>query len=134
MRQIVEERADAPSVVARGRFDLDDVGAHVAQQPRAKLCAMPRQVEDAQTRERAGTDFGHGLSAGFGAAGASSSLSSRLTLGAGRSSIANALVSSVGGISIRTSFFGPVRLPPTTRIVSNVSGLTHRTPITAGFA
>src|SRR5580658_4150156 len=134
MRQIVEERADAPSVVARGRFDLDYVGAHVAQQPRAKLCAMTRKVEDAQAGERARAEFGHGLSAGFGVTGASSSLSSSLTLGGGRSSIANALVSSVGGISISTSFFGPVRLPPTTRIVSNVSGLTHRTPITAGFA
>src|SRR5579862_3470314 len=134
MRQIVEERADAARVIAGGRLGLDNVGAHVAQQSRAKLCPMPGQIEDAQARERAGSRLGHGFSVDFGAAGASISLSSSLTLGGGRSSIANALVSRVGGISISTSFFGPVRLPPTTRIVSNVSGLTHRTPITAGFA
>ena len=135
MRQIVEEGADAASVVAVGRLDLDNVGAHVAQDSRAELCAMSRQVEDAQARERARAGLCHDFFADVPApAGFSISLSSSLTLGAGRSSIANALVSSVGGISINTSFFGPVRLPPTTRIVSKVSGLTHRTPITAGFA
>src|SRR5271156_5461615 len=134
MRQIVEERADAARVVARRRLDFDNVGAHVAKQPRTELCAMPSQVEDAQARERAGAGLGHGFSVDFGVAGASISLSSSLTLGGGKSSIANALVSSVGGTSISTSFFGPVRLPPTTRIVSKVSGFTHRTPITAGFA
>ena len=135
MRQVVEERADAARVVAGGRLDLDHVGAHVGQQPRAKLCAMPRQSRGRAgpraRRRRAGSRL---LRRFWRAGGFSISFSSSLTLGGGRSSIANALVSSVGGTFISTSFFGPVRLPPTTRIVSKVSGLTHRTPITAGFA
>src|SRR5208283_4698962 len=133
MREVVEEGADAARVVAGGRFDFDDVGAHVGQQSRAKLCAMAAQVEDPQARERAG--FGHCFFADFPASFCASICSSScLTLGGGKSSIANAPVSSVAGTSIRTSFFGPVRLPPRTRMVSKVSGLTHRTPITAGFA
>src|SRR5580704_4906102 len=135
MRQFVEERADAPRVVAGGRLYLDDVGAHVREESRAELCAMPAQVQHPQPRKRASAGRGHGFFAEVPAcSGFSISSSSILTFGGGRSSIANALVSSVGGTSISTSFFGPVRLPPTTRIVSNVSGLTHRTPITAGFA
>ena len=65
MRQVVEERADAARVVAGGRLDLDNVGAHVGEQPRAKLCAMPRQVEDAQARERAGSGSRHGFFVGL---------------------------------------------------------------------
>src|SRR5271163_1706580 len=135
MRQVVEERADAPRVVAGRRLDLDDVGAHVRQDSRTELCAMPAQVQHPQPRERASAGPGHGFFAAVLASeGFSISSSSSLTFGGGRSSIANGLVSSVGGTSISTSFFGPVRLPPTTRIVSKVSGLTQRTPITAGSA
>src|SRR5271168_4670308 len=95
---------------------------------------MAGQVEDAKARERA-IGLGHGFFAGLAVcAGASISSSSSLTLGGGRSSIANALVSSVGGTSIRTSLCGPVRFPPRTRIVSKESALVHRTPRTAGFA
>src|ERR1700693_5832643 len=97
MRQVVQKWADATSVVAGGRLDLDDVGAHVAKQPRAEWCAMSRQVEDAQARERRGGDLRHGFSVDFGAAVASISFNSSLTLGGGRSSMANALVSRVGG-------------------------------------
>jgi hypothetical protein len=35
MGDVVEERADAARVVAGGRFDFDDVGAHVGEQPAA---------------------------------------------------------------------------------------------------
>src|SRR5208283_5765865 len=102
MRKVVEERADAARVVAGGRFDFDDVGTHVGQQSRAKLCAMAGQVKDPQARERAG--LGHGFFADFPASfGASICSSSCLTLGGGKSSIANAPVSSVAGTSIRTS-------------------------------
>src|SRR5208282_5095974 len=135
MREVVEEGADAARVVAGGRFDLDDVGAHVGQQPRAKLGPMAGQVENPQARERAGDGLGHDFFADFPAPTDSSICASFcLTLGGGKSSIANAPVSSVAGTSIRTSFLGPVRLPPCTRMVSKVMGLTHRTPITAGFA
>src|SRR5208282_5564445 len=60
MRQVVEERADASRVVAGGRLDLNDVGAHVREESRAELCAMPTQVQHPQSRERAsasGHDF-----------------------------------------------------------------------------
>src|SRR6266851_4329711 len=97
---------------------------------------MAAQVEHSKASERAGrAELAHGFSVDLsGCVCGSICLSSSLTLGGGRSSIANGLVSRVGGTSIRTSFFGPVRFPPRTRIVSKVSGLTHRTPSTAGFA
>ncbi len=59
MRQVVEEGADAARVVTGGRLDFDDVGAHVGEDSRAKLCAMAGEVEDAQARERAGGGLGH---------------------------------------------------------------------------
>src|SRR5437899_9102807 len=116
MRRLVDEWTDSARGVAAGRFDLDDVGAHVGEQARGKMGAIGAQIEHAQARKRAVAHY--------------------LTLPGAlpRFSISKGLRSSVGSISFRTSLWGPVRTPPRTRMVSKVSGLTHRTPSTAGLA
>jgi hypothetical protein len=35
MRELIDERADPPRRIAARRFDLDNVGTHVGQQPPA---------------------------------------------------------------------------------------------------
>ena len=55
MRQVIVEGADAASVVAGGRLDLDDIGAHVGEQSRAQMRPMRAEIEHAQPRERAGS-------------------------------------------------------------------------------
>ena len=62
MRQVIVEGADAACVVAGGRLDLDDIGTHVGEQPRAQMRAMRAEIEHAQPRERAGSWLGHGFS------------------------------------------------------------------------
>jgi hypothetical protein len=53
MRHIVEERPDAATGLAAGRFDLDDVGAEAAEQLAAKLAGLIGEFDDPEAGQRA---------------------------------------------------------------------------------
>lgn len=52
MRPVVQEWADTPGRITRRRLDLDDIGAHIAQQTAAEMALQIGQVEDPKTFER----------------------------------------------------------------------------------
>ena len=58
MRAVVDKRADAAGRLARGRFDLDHVRAHIGHQARGKPRPIVGQIQDAQSGERAQLDHG----------------------------------------------------------------------------
>ena len=47
----VDERWVTPRGVAAGRFDLDDLGAHVGEQPPGDLAVAGREVQHTDARE-----------------------------------------------------------------------------------
>src|SRR5438270_5939754 len=54
VRNIVQERPGAPARLAARRLDLNDVGAEIAKQLAAELAGLVGQLQQAETRQRAG--------------------------------------------------------------------------------
>ena len=61
VRDVVEERPDMAAALAAGRFDLDHIGAEVAEQLAAELALFVRELQDPQACQRArqGLGIGH---------------------------------------------------------------------------
>src|SRR5437667_7712339 len=63
MRRVVDERSNMTRRVATRRLDFDHIGAHISQQPPAKLRAIVRQIKHPQSAQR--SRFAHARSSRF---------------------------------------------------------------------